>query len=66
MSTTAAETRDERHRRNGCKNFNDVLLSGTKTANPMAQSQSHVKECTIKKRHAQSIGRGMAVAATVY
>ena len=65
MSTTAAETRDERQRHNGCKNFNDVLLSGTTTADPIAQCQSHTKKWPTNKQPAQRIVREIVVAATV-
>ena len=45
--------------------FIGVLISGTTTEDPMAQSQSHAKERPSKKRPAEHIRRGITEAATM-
>ena len=66
MITTAAYTQEERRRLIGWENFTGVLLSGTTTADPMAQSQSHAKERPTKKRPGQHIEHGIVAVETVY
>ena len=65
MSTTVAETREDKGRRIGRENVDGVPLGRTATAAPMAPTPSLVEERLTKRRPAQNIGREIAEAATV-
>ena len=65
MSTTAAETREEKHARIGQENVDVIPLGRAATAEPMAQTPYIAEERLRKKHPSQRIGREIAEAATV-